>query len=235
MAEKNTSIYTLIDRLRRHPLVADVPEETILSYVIEFIGITGVPESYENKIAELEVKDYVAELPCDFESIIQVMSEKGLSMVESSDSYFTDPKRHKLHEHPSKSSFLGNSYRIQGNLIYFSFEKGKVTLSYKAIPVDSDGIPLIPDNQNFLMAMEWYVKVRVFSIMADLGKLPVQSLNRAEQEYAWYVGKYQTSMKMNSLGKAERLLNSLNTLVMKTHEFQNGFRRTADGEVIKIH
>lgn len=235
MAEKYTTIEVLIDRLMRHPLMQDVSEESIVDYVIEFLRLTKVPANFCDKVEELEVRDYMAPLPCDFESIIQVMPDKGLSMVESADSYFMDKDRNKTHKTPSKSVFIGNSYRIQGHYIHFSFEREKVKLSYRAIATDNNGIPLIPEDTNLLLALEWYIKVQVFTILVDLGRLPQEVLQRAEQQYCWYVGKYQSSTKMDSLGKAEKLLNSYTTLIERRHEFQNGFRRSADKEIFRIH
>lgn len=234
MSEKYTSIDVLIDRLTRHPLMQDVSEESIVSYMIEFLGITGIPENYTEKVAVLEVRDYMAPLPCDFESIIQVMPEKGISMAESADSYIMDKDRNKRSHTPVEYGSV-NSYKIQGGYIHFSFERGTVHLSYRGIETDSSGLPLLPDDQNFITALEWFIKVKVFTILVDLGKLPYQSLQYAEQQYCWYVGKYQTSHKMDSLGKMEKLTNMFGTLLLHRHEFKNGFRKSADAENYKIH
>lgn len=48
-------------------------------------------------------------------------------------------------------------YRIQGNYIQVSFETGYVKLHYLTLPVDADGYPLIPDNENFKQALEWHI------------------------------------------------------------------------------
>lgn len=48
-------------------------------------------------------------------------------------------------------------YNIQGNHIQTSFECGFIRLHYLAIPVDKEGYPLIPDNENFKQALEWHI------------------------------------------------------------------------------
>lgn len=39
-----------------------------------------------------------------------------------------------------------------------SFADGKVTVYFRRYPVDKDGIPMIPDNENFKQAIYWYVR-----------------------------------------------------------------------------
>ena len=44
-------------------------------------------------------------------------------------------------------------------------------MAYRALPVDGEGIPLIPDNSVFYRALEAYVKKNWFTILFDLGKI----------------------------------------------------------------
>ena len=34
-------------------------------------------------------------------------------------------------------------------------------LSYQAVPVDSDGYPMIPDNESFEEAIYWYINMKL--------------------------------------------------------------------------
>jgi hypothetical protein len=46
-----------------------------------------------------------------------------------------------------------------------------VAISYKSIPVDKDGFPLLIDNPVFLKALELYIKKEVFTVLFDMGKI----------------------------------------------------------------
>lgn len=72
--------------------------------------------------------------------------------------------------------------------IYTSIEKGEIELAYRAIMVDSDGYPLIPDDGTFAIALELYIKKRYFTILFDQGKISHQVLANTQQEYCWAVG-----------------------------------------------
>jgi hypothetical protein len=55
--------------------------------------------------------------------------------------------------------------------------------------LDEDGFPLIPDNQSFKKALEYYIKREYFTILFDIGVITAPVLTNAEQRYAWYVGQ----------------------------------------------
>lgn len=54
-------------------------------------------------------------------------------------------------------------YKLSGNYIHTSFEEGFIKLHYWTIPVDKEGFPLIPDNENFKQALEFHVMRRLIA------------------------------------------------------------------------
>jgi hypothetical protein len=80
------------------------------------------------------------------------------------------------------------TFKTQNRVIFTSFEEGEVKVSYKAIPVDDDGLPLVIDNSPYLRALEAFIKKEVFSYKFDEGKINEKVLSHAEQEYAWRAG-----------------------------------------------
>lgn len=53
----------------------------------------------------------------------------------------------------------GEYYKIDDpGYITTSFAEGDVVLYYQSIPVDEDGMPKIPDNENYKQAIYWYVR-----------------------------------------------------------------------------
>lgn len=63
------------------------------------------------------------------------------------------------------------TYKIQGSVIYTSLKEGTIEISYRAIAVDDEGYPLIPDKSSFTRALELYIKKQCFTILFDLGKI----------------------------------------------------------------
>ena len=81
------------------------------------------------------------------------------------------------HPHPLPDNEM--SFKTQGRVIYTSFPEGVVELAYRAIPVDEDGYPLLIDDETYLAALEAYIKVRVFTVKFDTGKLAAPILQNA--------------------------------------------------------
>lgn len=115
------------------------------------------------------------------------------------------------------------TYKIQGNIIYTSVENCVVELSYKAMPIDEEGFPLIPDNSKFSRALEAYIKKQWFTILFDMGKLQGAILQNAQQEYAWAVGACESDSHNFTMDKAEAFFNSWRSLLIKTREHSRGF------------
>ena len=92
------------------------------------------------------------------------------------------------------------------------------------MPVDCDGYILIPDNEAFIKALEAYIKEREFVILFDEGKISGDSLQLAQQEYAWYVGKAESSLLMPSIDEMASITNMWNQLIPRIQEHTNQFK-----------
>lgn len=58
------------------------------------------------------------------------------------------------------------TYTVNNNYIFTNFKEGKVCMAYKAIPTDSEGYPLIPDNESVIQYIKWFIGERIaFKLM----------------------------------------------------------------------
>lgn len=238
--EKTTNIRRVADRIMRHPLLRDVPFETILDYTVDFLQIVGVPSLFEEKTALLHVENYRCMLPCDYVSMIQVRTAKKVDGIEPdhrshiSYRYSTD-SFHMSNEKPDVGRYGTDlTYKIQGSVIYTSTKDTDIEIAYNAIATDGEGYPLLPDNPSFLRALEAYVKKQQFTILFDLGKLQPAILQNAQQEYAWAVGDCETEFNRLTLDKAESLFNSWRTLLIRDSEHRHGFFNDGAKEYLTI-
>lgn len=107
-------------------------------------------------------------------------------------------------------------------------------ISYKAIPVDDDGYPMLIDNETYLNALEAYIKQKVFTIKFDTGKISAGVLQNAQQEYAWAAGELQNEMTTPSVSEMESITRMWNTMIKPVRQFDNGFRNLGDREYLRI-
>lgn len=226
------NIREALSRVLRHPLLQDITLEQAVQYTIDFIGIFGMPKLYQDKEEVLHIEDFRAKLPCDLISINQVKECKtGVCLRSMTDNFMPREQydRNAGYKIPQELSF-----KTQGQVLYVSFKTGDVSVSYKAIPVDKDGFPLLIDNPVFLKALEAYIKREAFTILFDMGKITPAVLQNTQQQYAWLAGQLQSEFTIPSISEMESIKNSWCTLLQRTNEFSNGFKNNGDQEYIKL-
>ena len=138
-------------------------------------------------------------------------------------------------DHPHHTPDNEMSFKTQGRVIYTSFPEGVVELAYKAIPVDEEGYPLIIDDENYLAALEAYIKVKVFTVKFDTGKLAAPVLQNAQTDYAWLSAQLMDTMTVPSVSEMEAISRSLLTLIPNVRSFDSGFRDHGDREYLRRH
>lgn len=224
------SVRRIIDDVLDHPMLKDLSFERAVNYAVNFIRIVGVPKSFIEKTDIVEIEDYRGLLPCDTESIIQVRT------------YGECDHNHKVFRHTTDSFHMGRdkhdsydlTYKVQGNVIFTSIKHGKIEIAYRAITVDSEGYPMIPDNSSYIEALELYIKKKRFNILFDEGKISPQVYNQVCQDYAWAVGQAQSSLIMPSLDEMQSITNSLNTLIPRMTEHRRGFINNGTQEKLRL-
>lgn len=227
--ERYLNIRQILDNLLQHPLLQDLTFERAINYSLDFIRIVGCPKIFSEKTAKLKVQAYRAILPCDFHKMIQVrtcMCGKPATFRYSTDSFHMSEDKH--HNLPDLT------YKIQGQVIFTSIKDGDIEISYRAISVDEEGYPLIPDNSSFTRALELYIKKECFTILFDLGKINPQVYNNTLQQYAWAVGQAQSELVKPSLDEMQSISNSWNTLVQRVTSHASGFVTDSTMERLKI-
>lgn len=219
------NIREVLSRVMRHPLLTDLNLETAIQYTLDFIACMGLPKTYIDKYAVIDIEEYRGKLPCDCVAINQVRECKtGACLINMTDSFNGTHKEDKSVK----------SFKTQGCMIYTSFRTGQVEISYKAIPTDDDGLPLLPDNAVFLKALELYIKMEWFTILFDMGKISSAVLQNTQQEYAFKAGQCNNEFMIPSVSEMESITNMFNQLIPRVNEFNKGFRHLGDKEYMKL-
>lgn len=214
----------------------DVNMEQAVQYCIDFVHIFGLPEMYFDKEILVKIEDFRGELPCDLIMINQVKDTcSNICLRSMTDTFFPDG-RHRGKRTLGYTGYRDElSYKVQNHIIYTSFKKGEVKINYKAIPVDEDGFPLIPDNPTYHKALELYIKVQVFTILFDQNKIKQEVLKHTEQQYSWAAGQLISEYNIPSNDELESISRSWTTLIQRVGDFDNGFKSLGDREYLRQH
>ena len=217
------NIREVLARVTSHPMLKNVDLEQAIRYTVDFISLVGCPTFYLDKEVDIPIEDYRGLMPCDLVSIVQVKDKKtGFCMHSMTDTF--NPREYNFHTEPT--------FKTQGNVILTSFRTGEVTISYKALPVDETGIPLLIDNANFLKALELYIKKEKFSDLYDEGKIRDGIMGKAETDYAWAVAQCEKEFVMPSISELQSITNMWHTLIPRVTEFDNGFTELGNREYL---
>lgn len=249
-----TNIRRVLDDITDHPLLKDVTLEQVIRHTIRFVSLHGYPQFYQDKINIVDIKNFRGLLPCDLISIIQVKDIGTNVCLRAMTDTFTPGLKPKPDMRNQPKDLLNNmrssvdtyippmqeyreepSFKTQGRIIFTSFPEGRVEIAYKAIPVDEDGFPLLIDNETYLNALEAYIKVKVFTVKFDTGKIQAGVLSNAQTEYAWASHLLQSEMTMPSVSEMESLTRMMNTLIKPVRQFDNGFKDLGNREYLRRH
>lgn len=217
------NIRELLARVTKHSMLKTIDLEEAIRYVVDFISIVGCPTFYLDKEVDITIEDYRGLMPCDLVSIVQVKDKNTGFCLHSMTDLFN----------PKEDTFNKElTFKTQGNVILTSFRTGEITISYKALPVDETGIPLLIDNVNFLKALELYIKKEKFSDLYDEGKIREGVMIKAERDYAWAVAQCEKEFVMPSISELQSITNMWNTLIPRVREFDSGFTKLGNRQYI---
>lgn len=256
-------IQQIADNLAEHPLLRDIPFDRIVNYTFELIRVIGCPKLYVNRTAPVEIKNYRGSLPCDFAEIIQVRGAKdGKEYLPTMDNFFTSENKPKNfgiggivvkqeQKDDECESYIKEtttayaptdivskhtgSYKIQGNVIFTDAPTTIIEVSYRALEMDEDGYPLLPNNAIFLRAVEAYIKFKRFTILFDMGKINQAVFANAQQEYDWCVGQSYSDFIIPTEDEMQTISNMWNTLIPRVSEHRSGFATANQRQYIKRH
>lgn len=145
--------------------------------------------------------------------------------------YTTD----NFHMSPKKTYRDMLTYKLQGDYLISSQMYGKVEISYKSMALDECGFPLLPDDAKFIRALEAYIKYKRFLIEFEVGRLPLQVLEKAEQDYYYAKGACIAGFHLTSMDKFEAAINTWKNFLIRDNEHQRGYATLGDKEYLRVH
>jgi hypothetical protein len=264
----------------------ELPWVDIMMWTEEALNLIGHPRQYIRKVTghkenpNLDIKNYRAQLPCDFHSLEQV-AVNGMPAEYSGNTFhhlldgdccgiegFTTLAAHvqeqnwgelvKVTNDNGTSSYeqrndsLSNTesgimsfdmagiidsefnpitFDLNNNNITLSVKEGKVCMAYLAIPTDEEGLPLIPEDTSYQLAVKKYLTMKVDYIAWRRGTLPQAVFEHSQQEWAWYVGQAGNKAKMPNIDQLEAIKNQTMRLLPKVNAHETFFKSLGSPEL----
>ena len=197
-----------MDDLLADDMMKGLSLERAVNYAVEFIRVVGMPRAFEEKVENIKIENHRGVLPCDFYEEIQVKECDGPEYLSMESPFHTT------------APF---AYKIQGNVIITTLKETTIRVAYRALKVDDDGFPMIPDNGTFARALELYIQKRYFTVLFNSGKVSRDVLHNTQQEYAFYVGQAQSDLVRSTIDQMQSITNMWTSLLLRHNKHADGF------------
>ena len=221
---KYISTDVIASRILKHPLLKDMNYEDIISHIVDVLRLVQVPASYVEESCYINIVDNKAQIPNNALNVKSVDYSNSGRLIAMS--MATDQRNTQLHNTKYQDYSGKMTYTLNNNKIHCNFKEGVLFVIFDTLKCDGEGFPMIPDNIPLIKAIENYIKVQVFTVLVDLGKLNQNSLQRAEQEYGWYIGKAQTQFQgFKNVDDLDRFLSDFKRLfpLANTHSSRDRY------------
>jgi hypothetical protein len=147
--------------------------EDVVEDIAEALKLIGAAKLYAEKVATLTVTGKIAPLPRDCENIKHLIPESTY-------------------------------YRESGSYIEVDAADGtQIQMAYQAMPTDTRGYPVVPDNAAVREALMWYLA----KMLALQGELKTISWAQAEQEWQWRCGSARAELNVLNMQQTSRIYN----------------------------
>lgn len=209
---KNISLGSILWKIMKHPLATELSYEDAAEFALEYIKLVGAPVVFENIISQpIKIVDYKCLIPNNLlnikgvkylEDCIDTEGERGVALTQSSNIYHNIPSIHP-----------DFTYKSQSGVIITSQPKGYIMISYEAISVDDEGYPLIPDQEEFKLGLEYYILHRYIEPLWIIGKITDKSFNYIESKRHFYLASASNKLQLPGVDEMETIMNGLNRIL----------------------
>ena len=94
---------------------------------------------------------------------------------------------------------------------------------------------MVLDNENYLAALEAYIKKQVFTVKFETGKMAANVLQNAQVEYTDLARELRSEFLIPSPSEMESISRMMTALIPRMREFDKGFRHSGDREYLRKH
>lgn len=226
------SIDVIANNIYKNPLLKDLNFEDIIDYTVSVLKILRMSDIYETNACYVDIKNHKGYVKAPFlniKTVDKVVNNELIPLVDSN-------AHSKYHNRDKKNSNINSmSYSVNNRMIHTSFKEGKVFVTFDSLILDEDNLPMIPNSEALIRAIQSYIKSEVYSVLFDLGKIPKQSLDTARQDYFFCIGQASSEYKdFNNVDDMESFIREWKRPVQMENNHGNRDNFTNMREYVKI-
>lgn len=231
------SLKTVLWKVLNNPYASELSYELAAEYAIEAIRLIGAPLSLNHNVTNppLKVVNHKVGLPTNLISIkgvkaysdINENNDDGIAMTYATDTF------HKGSNCETDCNNIEEfTYTAENGVMFTSFSEGYVQIAYLSLPIDDEGYPLVTNDQDTLLALEYYILFRYLEPLWVMGKIQDKVFSYIDTKKCWYMGAAGTSLKLAGPDHLEAVMNGINRLIIN-NAHSSSFKSIGKKERIK--
>lgn len=135
-------------------------------------------------------------------------------------------------DYVSPTGTVDYKYIITPDYIKTNVRTGYIMMAYQAIPTDSEGYPLVPEDVDFQEAIYWYITMKLLYPEWKLGRVRDEVYYDARRSWNFNCKKAYGNAMMPNIDQLESIKNQWLRLVPEIHEHEGGFSTLGDRQII---
>jgi len=237
---KYVSVNSIIEKVYRDMNMIDQLDlGNAVEWAGEAIELIGAPMTLRERVGLIEIKHRKGKLPLDMHLLITSgaapnqdckCAKRFVQMRYSTDAYHMF-----CSECMDKTCNSDLTYKVNDDYMFVNFDEGTVRISYKAIPIDENGFPLIPDDIKFRNAVAYHIMWKLAFIKMMSGKINIGVYDRIQADRDWYLGAAQTRGNTPNPDMMESIKNNWIRLIKKINQHGDGFKNAGHQEERYTH
>lgn len=124
------------------------------------------------------------------------------------------------------------TYTVVSGYLKTNLKTGYILLSYQAIPTDSDGYPLVPDDEGFEEALYWYINMKLSYPEWKTGRIRDAVYYDARRSWNYYRRQAYANAMMPSSDQLESIKNSWLRLLPLIDEHETFFSTLGQRQLV---
>ncbi|NPV12660.1 MAG: hypothetical protein HPY57_12815 [Ignavibacteria bacterium] len=232
---KYVKLDTIIEKIFRDtPFVEQLSYSDALEWTYEAMSLIRATIPYLDKVTDgsddnyppIYVDDYRCELPPDLYELKGVrLHGSNLSFRKTTDVFHISKK--------SKYEPTELTYTVNNSYLFLSVTDVLIEVAYKAYPIDCEGKPLIPDNDRYIKAVQYYIIERLAFRSLLEGKIDQLTYDYLSRLYSFYAGGAFVSMVIPDYATAEAIKNITTKLISKGNYGDYNYKYLADKTIYR--
>ena len=212
---KQRSLKFVLNKVLALPFINNVNLGRCVELTGEFINSIGHPKLYDYYIGEVVIENYQGDLPLNFKNIEAIRNAKT-----------------KVNQYSSFGKYELNSnnfeFKIQDNIIHTHIKEGVLDILFQGYKLDEEGFPTIPDNEQFIKALYWYIAHDYAFEQFLRDELSEAKYRKIEQEHLHYMGSARYESFVPDKLEMQNIINQQLQVVPDMNMYKNGFLNSAN-------